>query len=169
MVLHKGLSVRPFPEAPSADLLSRGQLIKTARHFVCKGLFRSCGRNVVIESKAHIPFHKVEIGDNSGIRYNARLGAVKIGNDVMMGPDVIVLSGNHVFKSSLLPMRLQGATGDNPPMIADDVWIGTRAIILPGVHIGKGVIIGSGAVVAGGVAEYSIVVGNPARVVKKRA
>jgi maltose O-acetyltransferase len=143
-------------------------VVKAIRYFFCKGLFKSCGRGVVIESKAHIPFHKVEIGSNSGIGYNARLGAVKMGNNVMMGPDVIILSGSHVFDSRLLPMRVQGGTEDNPVLISDDVWIGARAIILPGVHIGKGAIVGAGAVVSKDVPEYAIVVGNPARVVKQR-
>ena len=48
------------------------------------------------------------------------------------------------------------------------MWIGSRAIILPGVHIGKGSIIGAGTVVVKDVPEYAIVVGNPARVVRTR-
>ena len=50
----------------------------------------------------------------------------------------------------------------------DDVWIGTRVIILPGVTIGKGVIIGAGAIVTKDIPEYAIAVGNPARVIKYR-
>lgn len=113
-----------------------GKIVKAVRYFCCKGLFKACGIGVVIEPNAFIPFHKVEIGDNSGIGLNARLGAVKIGNDVMMGPDVIILSRNHTFGKRCVPMRLQGEAPDNPVVINDDVWIGARAIILPGVHIG---------------------------------
>jgi len=145
-----------------------GTVIKAVRYYFCKGLFKSCGSGVVIESKAHIPFDKVEIGNNSGIGYNARLGAVKIGDDVMMGPDVIILSRNHSFESRLLPMRMQIGTEENPAVISDDVWIGARAIILPGVHIGRGSIVGAGAVVSKDVPEYAIVAGNPAQVIKQR-
>ena len=53
-------------------------------------------------------------------------------------------------------------------MIGDNVWIGTRAIIQPGVVIGSHSIIGSGAVVTKSIPEYSVVVGVPARVIKKR-
>ena len=134
-----------------------GAVVKGIRYFCCKGLFMSCGRGVVIESKAHIPFHKVEIGNNSGIGYNARLGAVKMGDDVMMGPDVIILSMNHSFYSRLSPMRLQGGTEDDPVVISDDVWIGAMAIILLGVHIGRGAIVGAGAVVSKDVPAYAIV------------
>lgn len=52
--------------------------------------------------------------------------------------------------------------------IGNDVWIGRRAIILPGVTIGDGVVIGAGAVVAKDIPSYSVVVGNPARVIKNR-
>lgn len=146
-----------------------GAVVKAIRYYFCKGLFKSCGRGVVIESRAHIPFDKVEIGNNSGIGYNARLGAVIMGDDVMMGPDVIILSRDHFFDSRLSPMRLQGETDDTPVVISDDVWIGARAIILPGVHIGRGSIVGAGAVVSKDVPEYAIVAGNPARIIKKRA
>jgi acetyltransferase-like isoleucine patch superfamily enzyme len=53
-------------------------------------------------------------------------------------------------------------------VIEDDVWVGARAIILPGVTIGHGSVIGAGAVVAKSVPPYSIVVGNPGRVVRSR-
>ena len=145
-----------------------GAVVKVIRYNFCKGLFKFCGRGVVIESLAHIPFDKVEIGNNSGIGHNALLGAVKIGDDVMMGPDVIILSRDHCFNSRLLPMRLQGKTEDKPVVIDDDVWIGARAIILPGVHIVRGAIVGAGAVVSKDVPEYAIVAGNPARVIKQR-
>jgi virginiamycin A acetyltransferase len=55
-----------------------------------------------------------------------------------------------------------------PVTIGNDVWIGEGAIILPGVHIGDGAIIGKGAVVGSDVPPYSVAVGNPAKVVRKR-
>lgn len=145
-----------------------GAVIKAIRYFCCKGLFKSCGRGIVIEPNANISFHKVEIGNNSGIGPNALLQAVKIGNDVMMGPDVIILSNNHVFDNRQLMMRLQGKTKDNPVVIGDDVWIGARVIILPGVCVGRGAIIGAGAVVTKDIPEFAIVAGNPARIVNQR-
>jgi len=78
-----------------------GAAIKTIRYYFCKGLFKACGRGVTIEPNARIAFHKVEIGNNSGIGSNALLGAVKIGDNVMMGPDVIIYSRNHFFDSRL--------------------------------------------------------------------
>jgi maltose O-acetyltransferase len=145
-----------------------GKVYKRMRYLLCKRLFKRCGVNVTIEPKAYIPFWKVEIGNNSGIGKNAHLGAVTIGDNVMMGPDVVILTRNHKFSNLNKPMRCQGAAEDIPVIIGDDVWIGTRAIILPGVHIGKGSIIAAGAVVTDNVAEYSIYGGNPARFIKKR-
>ena len=53
-------------------------------------------------------------------------------------------------------------------VIGNDVWIGQNAVILPGVHIGDGVIIGANSVVGSDVAPYTVVIGNPARVLRKR-
>ena len=145
-----------------------GKLVKQLRFLCCKRLFRSCGRNVTIESNAVILFHKVDIGDNPGIGLNARIGSVKIGDNVMMGPDVIILSRNHNYDRINIPLKFQGNAMEEPVIIENDVWIGARVIILPGVHIGKGVIIGAGAVVAKNIPNYSIMVGNPARVVGMR-
>lgn len=145
-----------------------GQLYKKIRYNVCRKLFKYCGENVNIEPGAYIPFWKVEIGDNSGIGINARLGAVTIGRDVMMGPDVIILSRRHYYKKTDVPMNIQGEGEELPVTIEDDVWIGTRAIILPGVTIEKGAIIAAGSIVSSDVSKYTIVGGNPAKLIKKR-
>jgi len=86
----------------------------------------------------------------------------------MMGPYVIIIGENHVSSNREIPMRLQGYKKYPPVRIEDDVWIGARAIILPGIKIGKGAIIGSGAVVTKDVPPYAICAGNPARVIKYR-
>lgn len=86
----------------------------------------------------------------------------------MMGPDVVILSGGHVFDRIDLPMRLQGGKKTLTTVIGNDVWIGTRAIIMPGVRIGNGVIIGAGAVVTKDIPDYAIVGGIPARILKYR-
>jgi maltose O-acetyltransferase len=85
----------------------------------------------------------------------------------MMGPDVVILAVNHRF-SGHAPMIDQGYDDPRLVTIGDDVWIGTRAIVLPGVTIGTGAIVGAGAVVTKDVPENAIVAGNPARVMKLR-
>ena len=150
---------------------SRGGCIwKKVRYIICRNLFNSCGKNVNVESNAFFHSGKdISIGDNSGIGINAKLeGTVEIGKNVMMGPDVIVLTRNHEFVRTDIPMLLQGHKESKPVKIGDDVWIGTRVIILPGVKIGNGVIIGAGAVLTKDVPDWAIAVGNPARIVRYR-
>jgi maltose O-acetyltransferase len=86
----------------------------------------------------------------------------------MFGPEVLIIAQNHRYSSIETPMRLQGNLPPYPVTIEDDVWIGARVIVLPGVAIHKGAIIGAGAVVTKDVPPYAICVGNPARVVKYR-
>ena len=86
----------------------------------------------------------------------------------MMGPDVIILNGGHNFQKTDIPMRLQGEKQQIQTIIGDDVWIGTRAIIMPGVKIGKGVIVGAGAVVTKDIPDYAVVGGVPAKILKYR-
>ncbi len=154
---------------PSSSWMG-GRMWKAIRYAVCRPLFKACGKNVNIESRAFFySGQNISIGDNSGIGVNAFLaGKIEIGKNVMMGPDVIVLTQNHKFDRLDIPMSQQGFKADQPVKICDDVWIGVRAIILPGVTVGRGAIIGAGAVVTKDVSEYAIVGGNPAKVIRMR-
>jgi maltose O-acetyltransferase len=110
----------------------------------------------------------IEVGDNTGIGINCRIaGPLKIGRDVMMGPDVMIFTQNHENSRLDIPMNLQTAP-KKPVIIEDDVWIAARVIILPGITVHKGAIIGAGAVVTKDVPEYAVVGGNPARIIKFR-
>lgn len=148
-----------------------GGISKRIRYFLCRRIFHRCGQNVNIESKAY--FGKgldIEIGNNSGIGRKCSIPPnIKIGNDVMMAPECIILGLSHEFHDTNIPMRKQGKKEKSSLIIGNDVWIGTRAIILPNVKIiGSGSIIGAGAVVTKDVPNYSIVVGNPARITRVR-
>lgn len=141
---------------------------KKFRQFLTKKIVVKMGENVNIEKGAEF-FDSLEIGDNSGIGVNCMLsGKVTIGNDVMMGPEVFIYTFNHRFDRTDIPMWKQGHEGIKPVHIEDDVWIGSRVTILPGVRIGKGSIIGANSVVTKDVMPYSIVGGNPAKLVKVR-
>ena len=138
------------------------------RAFCGKLILAKCGKNVNIE-KGAVFSSKVELGDNSGIGINASIGGkCIIGNDVMMGPWCLVYTRNHMFYDTTTTMRGQGFQEERPVHIGDDVWIGGRVIILPGVHVGSHSIIGAGAVVTRDVPEWAIVAGNPAVVKKYR-
>jgi maltose O-acetyltransferase len=86
----------------------------------------------------------------------------------MMGPEVVIHTRNHRHDRVDIPMCQQGYDEEKPVKIEDDVWLCERAIILPGVTIGKGSIVGAGAVVSKDVPPFSVVVGNPALVIKTR-
>lgn len=126
------------------------------------------GKDVNIERGAQIT-SKMRVGDRSGVGINAMMhGEVIIGDNVMMGPECIVYTRNHAFADVNIPMRDQGFSEEHPVIIGNDVWIGGRVIILPGVKVGDGAIIGAGAVVTKDVPDYAIVGGNPAKVIKYR-
>ncbi|HCC07296.1 MAG TPA: acetyltransferase [Clostridiales bacterium] len=140
------------------------------RRVLCKFIFDKQDKNVNIEHGAY--FGKgigINIGDNSGLGINARVqGPLVIGKNVMMGPDVIIYTKNHSFNNTDVPMMEQGELEPEKVTISDDVWIGARVIILPGVTIGKGSILASGCVVTKDVESYSIVAGVPAKKIKSR-
>ena len=137
---------------------------------ICKMILKKCEKNVNIEKGANFGRgNGIEIGDNSGIGINCEVrGPLEIGKDVMMGPEVRIMTSSHNTSQTDIPMCQQGHLPKRKVTICDDVWIGTRVIILPGVTIGKGAIIGAGAVVTKDVPEYAVVAGVPAKVIKYR-
>ena len=142
---------------------------KYVRGFCASLMLDKCGKNVNIEHGAFLASGKdIEIGDNSGVGLNCRIaGPLSIGNDVMMAPGVTIVTQNHEISDTTIPMRLQTAE-KKKVTISDDVWIGANAIILPGITVGRGSVIAGGAVVTKDVEPYTIVGGNPAKVIRTR-
>src|SRR5213593_1688214 len=139
------------------------------RAFILSRLFKAFGRNVNIEAK--VIFYcmvEPEIGDNSGIGMGSFVGLVKIGRDVMIGEEFMAITQNHICDNPSIPMREQGVHQHMPITIKDDVWIGSRVTVLPGVTIERGAVVGAGSVVTTDVEAYSIVAGNPAREIGRR-
>ena len=143
-------------------------LSKKFRGFCGKLILDKCGKNVNICNLASFS-SKIQLGDNSGIGIKAKIsGPCIIGNNVIMAPEVSIFTVNHCTERIDIPIKYKGDTEARTVNIGDDSWIGYRAIILPGVTIGKGVVVGAGAVVTKDVPDYAVVAGNPARVVKIR-
>lgn len=153
---------------PAAHYAVFGRIGKRVRAFAGKLILTKCGNNVNIYPGASFS-SKVELGDNSDIGLRCRLnGKVVIGQNVIMGPEVLMYTVNHNTSRTDVAIKYQGTTEMKPIYIGDDSWICARAIILQGVHIGKGCVIGAGAVVTKDVPDYTIAAGNPARIVKYR-
>ncbi|WP_313574020.1 CatB-related O-acetyltransferase [Brevundimonas sp.] len=98
-----------------------------------------------------------------------------IGDCVCIGAEaVILLGGNHTHRTdwfSLYPFAeviLDAYQGKGDTVIQDGAWIGMRAMVMPGVTIGEGAVVASGAIVTKDVAPYAIVAGNPAVPIRKR-
>lgn len=154
--------------------LHNGSELRNLRSSVCRHIFSKCGNNVNIKKGASFGLGKnIEIGNNSDIGLNAYIagcdngGKLIIGNDVIMAPKVSILTLKHNYKLKDRPIRTQGFD-DSTVVIEDDVWIGYKAIILPGVRLGKGSVIAAGSVVSKDVEPYTVVGGVPARFIKKR-
>ncbi|VUX54863.1 putative enzyme [uncultured Woeseiaceae bacterium] len=102
------------------------------------------------------------------VHINASVGgAIRIGENCLFGPNVMMRTANHRYDNPDLPIRQQGhATNDIS--IEDDVWISGNVVILGGVHIGRGAVIGAGAVVTKDIPSMAIAIGIPAKVIKFR-
>lgn len=112
-------------------------------------------------------FTAIEVGDSDPIY---------IGNDVAMARGTYLRSANHGIEDLTSAISTQGHTSKKIEfqgrtysiVIEDDVWVGANAVILSGAHIGKGSVISASTVVSSDVPPYSIVVGNPGRVIANR-
>lgn len=115
---------------------------------------------------------RIEIGARVGIGARCSIwagpgkGRIVIGDDVLFGPEVMVTAAGYRYNDGA-PVTQQ-AMDEADVIIGRDVWLGTRAIVLPGAIIGDGAIIGAGAIVRGEIPPMAIAVGTPARVVGRR-
>ena len=140
------------------------------RYKRCKHIFLSCGKNVKIEQKAYIAsWYNLVIGDNHGLGINCCIPQnTVIGENVMMGPNCYILAQNHDVSRTDIPMIQQGFIAPKQTVIKDDVWIGRDVLMTPGRIIEKGTIIAGGCVLCKDFPAFSIVGGNPSRLIKSR-
>lgn len=158
---------------PKSNRPVLGKFAQWLRYRCAKHLFAECRGYVNLEQGAYI---------GNGESFYIRGTACAIGKDfvchnriitiegnVIMGEDVLFQGGGHSYSNPDVPIGTEGNLPDTPLEICNDVWIGARAIILPGCkRIGAHSIIGAGAVVTHDVPDYAIVGGNPARVIRMR-
>lgn len=156
---------------PGSYSIWGGKLSNAIRIFCCRRIFKYCGKVSTIDRHAYFGNGRnIEIGDYSGIGENCVIpNNTVIGKYVMMAPEVYIASNNHCTIDTKTPMCFQGYVESKvQTIIGDDCWICQRVIMTPGHQVGKGCILAAGAVVTKDVEPYSIVGGNPAKLIKKR-
>jgi maltose O-acetyltransferase len=110
--------------------------------------------------------YNISLGRNVFINYHCIFldcAPIEVGDDVQIGPAVQLYTAQHPLDADL---RRSGLESARPIRIGNDVWIGGGAVVLPGVTIGERSIVGAGSVVVHSVPPDSVVVGNPARIVR---
>lgn len=136
----------------------------------------SIGGGTAIDSSVKLHAHESRglcVGARVGIGYNAVVsaadgGAVRIGDNTMIGPNVVLVAADHRFDDPTKPMRFQGHIGRDIE-IGDDVWIAANCVVVGGVSIGRGSVVGAGAVVTRNIPPMEVWGGVPARFLARRA
>jgi acetyltransferase-like isoleucine patch superfamily enzyme len=157
---HAGVNLDPTCRVhPEARINPRGgRLIIGARSSVAPG--------AVIQGQ-------VTIGADSSVQTSTILvgygeaGSITIGNGVRIAPQVMMIAANHVFADVETPIHTQGMD-PAPIVIEDDVWLAGKVMVTAGVRIGRGCVVGAGAVVTKDLPPWSVAVGIPARVIRSR-
>jgi acetyltransferase-like isoleucine patch superfamily enzyme len=154
-------------------ILSPGAKIDP-RAFIARGGRLHIGKNSIIRAGSMLlpSGGEINIGQRSSLNQYVVIngeGGVNIGDDVMISAFVSIFAANHHHERVDIPMSAQGMYSKGGVQIGDDVWIGTHAVILDGVKIGKGCVIAAGAVITKDVEPYSIMAGVPAKEIGRRA
>lgn len=132
-----------------------------------RNTLKRCGEKLIVDWLAVIRTSETEVGDHCTLGVANWVGWTKLGNDVMTGSHVVLLSGKaqHTFADLEAPMRLQGGS-KRQLHLGDNVWVGSHAIIMQDVS--SGTVIGAGSVVTKTFPENMIIAGNPAAILKPR-
>ena len=139
------------------------------RHVLGMTLGPGCGIHlgcyIWFYGPGHVRRSGSRIGANTRVNRDCCLdarGTIEIGDNVSISPEVMILTTDHRYDSDDFALQ------SRPVVIEDNVWIGARALILPGTTIGRGAVIAAGAVVSRDVSPMTVVAGVPARAVGKR-
>lgn len=150
-------------------------IIRRPRIYFLRACFNHHGKSIHFDPNGVYTFENISLGDNVYLGKGAVLVAAKskilIGSNVMFGPYVSIFGGGHntsVVGKFMVDVHEKRPEDDLGVIIEDDVWVGSRAIILKGVKISRGAIVGAGSIVTREIPPYAIAAGSPAKVIKYR-
>jgi acetyltransferase-like isoleucine patch superfamily enzyme len=137
------------------------------RRLIKMGKSPSISPDAIFSNPERISFgDNIHIGSRSHIWAGPSVGRITIGDDVLIGPDVMITAASYRFDDGS-PVTSQ-VMDEGDINIGNDVWLGAKVVVLPGVTIGVGAIVGASAVVTKNIPDFAIAVGIPARVVGQR-
>lgn len=158
--LHARKLTRLFNQTEETEIETRTELLKK--------LFGSSGENLYIEPDFRCDYgYNIHVGEGLYANFDCIIldvCEVRIGKQCLLGPGVHIYTATHPLDPE---ERASGLEYGKPVTIGDKVWIGGQSIINPGITIGNGAVIASGSVVTKDIPEYTVVGGNPARIIKR--
>ncbi|MBU3935475.1 acyltransferase [Patescibacteria group bacterium] len=141
------------------------------RFLVYKIFFKRLDSFCVIQPNVFfVHCFRIECGKNFAVNSNTYInavGGVEIGDDVLIGANVVISSGEHQYKDAKTPVTLQKIV-PKKITIGNGVWIGANVVVMPGVTLAEGTVVGAGAVVTKSTEPFCVVVGVPAKKIKSR-
>lgn len=165
------------------------------RYLLWRNRFNYCGNDVKLSARIIINgFSSIRIGSSTSIMSGSYLyahdskgltigkscsfnhnvlidasgGEIKIGDNVLIGPNVVLRASDHIFSSLEVPIRMQGHSFGSI-VIGDDVWIGSNVVVTGGVNIGNGCVVGAGSVVTKDLPPMTLCVGVPSKPIRSRS
>ena len=157
--LGKGVYIDKYcrVHASNAEIMLGNNIRVMKGAYVCSYVSNACkGEGIVTGSECWIGMN-AQLGSGQG--------GLFIGNNVLIGPNAVIVTGNHDYERADLSAVEQEYYG-KPIHIGDNVWIGSNAVVLGGVTIGEHSVVAAGAVVSSDVAPYTVVGGIPARKIR---
>jgi acetyltransferase-like isoleucine patch superfamily enzyme len=152
------------------------EIVRSGSKYLNRGIvigdqcFLHSGSRFILGTLEDNPHTDLIMGNSVQINWGCYIsgeGGLEIGDRVLIGPNVSILSAGHGYIDDRKWIQDQGLTYGKI-VIEDDVWIGGGSVVLQGVRLGKGCVVGGGSTVVHDVPSYAVVGGNPARVIKWR-
>jgi virginiamycin A acetyltransferase len=159
---------RAFALVSQAFSIIPGLVGEYARREINKLSLNECASDCSIGFGTIFSHTDCEIKEGVYIGANCMIGKAEINKNVIIGSNVDILSGKHQHSTESIDIPIRYQEGEFKKIkIGEDTWIGNHSVIMD--DIGKDCIVGAGSVVANAISDYSVVAGNPAKVIKKRA